>query len=235
MAEKKISRKELLKEPDEFLTTTAWLIEFVRTNPRKVAAGIVAVVLCMVGVGVYLTYQNHRSLAAHEQFVRAEDRYEAAVRAPEPVGPEVWDQLFAQFDLLAKTYGSLPPGEMALLYSGHVLSKKKDYKAALERYTRVQATTLAQTGLQPLILYHLATTRFALRDYEEAKKLFEELAKDNNSPYRREASSSIARIYESMNKNKEAVQAYKQYLKMFPEAPDAAFVKARIADLSGEA
>jgi len=235
VAEKKISRKELLKEPDEFLTSTAWLIEFVRTNPKKVAAALVAVVLCMVGVGAYLAYQNHRSLAAHEQFVRAEDRYEAAVRAPEPVGPEVWDQLFAQFDLLAKTYGSLPPGEMALLYSGHVLVKKKDYKSALERYTRMQATTLAKTGLQPLILYHLATTRFALRDYEEAKKLFEELAKGNNSPYRREASASIARIYESMDKNKEAVQAYKQYLKMFPEAPDAAFVKARIADLSGEA
>jgi hypothetical protein len=38
-----------------------------------------------------------------------------------------------------------------------------------------------------------------------------------------------------MHKNKEAVQAYRQYLKMFPEAPDAAFVKARIADLTGEA
>jgi len=35
-----------------------------------------------------------------------------------------------------------------------------------------------------------------------------------------------------MGKNKEAVQAYRQYLKMFPQAPDAPFVRTRIADLS---
>lgn len=235
MAEKKISRKELLKEPDEFLTTSAQVIKFVRENTRIVAIGLVVALVCVVAVGGYYAYQKQQDFKAHELFIKAENRYEAAVRSPEPVGPEVWDQLFAQFDLMAKTYGSMPAGEMALLYSGHVLYQKKDYKAALERYTRMQGTNLAKTGLEPLILYHVATTRFALHDYEEAKKLFEGLAKDTNSPYRREASSSIARIYESMNKRKEAVQAYKQYLKMFPEAPDAPFVKARIADLSGEA
>ena len=72
----------------------------------------------------------------------------------------------------------------------------------------------------------------ALDDYEQAVLIFDQLSKDTNSPYRREAYASIARIYELMNKNKEAVQAYRQYLKIFPEAPDAAFVKSRIADLS---
>jgi predicted negative regulator of RcsB-dependent stress response len=185
-------------------------------------------------VAAYFAYQKQQNLQAHELFEKASNEYEAVVRSQQPIGPEVWDQLFARFDFIAKSYGSFPAGEMALLYTGHVLYKKKDYKAALERYTSMQSTSLVKKGLEPLILYHVATTRFALHDYDEAKKLLEELAKDTNSPYRREASSSIARIYESMHKNKEAVQAYKQYLKMFPEAPDAAFVKARIADLSGE-
>jgi predicted negative regulator of RcsB-dependent stress response len=234
VAEKRISRKELLNEPDEFMTTTAQVIAFVRERPRVVAIALAVVISCLVAVGVYFAYQKQQDLQAHELFDKAGNEYEAVVRAQQPVGPEVWDQLFARFDFIAKTYGSLPAGEMAQLYAGHVLYKKKDYKAALERYTRMQSTSLVKKGLEPLILYHIATTRFALHDYDEAKKLLEELAKDTNSPYRREASSSIARIYESMNKNKEAVQAYKQYLKMFPEAPDAAFVKARIADLSGE-
>lgn len=235
MAEKKVSRKQLLKEPDEFMTTTGQVIQWIKGNTRIVTTALVVVAVCAAAVGGYFAYQRQQNQAAHELFEKAESQYEAAIRAPEPIGPEALDKLFAQFNFIAESYGSLPPGEMALLYSAHVLYRKKDYKAALERYTKMQATSLIRTGLEPLIRYQLASTKFALKDYEEAKKLFEDLAKDTNSPYRREASSSIARIYEAMHKNKEAVQAYKQYLKMFPEAPDAAFVKTRIADLSGEA
>jgi predicted negative regulator of RcsB-dependent stress response len=235
VAEKKVSRKQLLKEPDEFMTTTGQVLQWIRDNTRTVGIGIAVVAVCVVAAVGYYAYQRQQNLAAHELFEKAENQYEAAVRATEPVKPEAWDLLFAQFDFIAQSYGAYPAGEMALLYTGHVLYRKEDYKAALDRYTKMQSTHLIKTGLEPLIRYQLATTRFALHDYEEAKKLFEDLAKDTNSPYRREASSSIARIYEAMHKNKEAVQAYKQYLKMFPEAPDAAFVKARISDLSGEA
>ncbi|MBI4963877.1 MAG: tetratricopeptide repeat protein [Desulfomonile tiedjei] len=234
MAEKKVTRKELLKEPDEFMTTTGQVITFVRENPRVVSMAAIVAVACVVAVVVFFAYKKQQQARGHELFEKAAGDYEALVRGPSPASSEQLDALFERFDSIAKEYPAFPSGEMALLYSGHVLYQKKDYAGALERYTRSQSTSLAKSGLEALMLYHIATTRFALKEYEEAKRLFEDLAKDTNSPYRREAYASVARIYEAMNKNKEAVQAYKQYLKMFPEAPDAAFVKARIADLSGE-
>jgi tetratricopeptide (TPR) repeat protein len=81
-------------------------------------------------------------------------------------------------------------------------------------------------------MYHKAMTLIAMKRYEPAVLILDEFSKNNDSPYRREAYASIAQIYEAMGKNKEAVQTYKQYLKMFPTAPDAALVKARIARLS---
>ena len=98
----------------------------------------------------------------------------------------------------------------------------------------MQTTKLVKEGMGPLVLYHTAMTLFALKDYEQAITIFDQLSKDTNSPYRREAHAAIARIYETSGKNKEAVQAYRQYLKMFPEAPNAAFVKSRIAELSAK-
>jgi tetratricopeptide (TPR) repeat protein len=82
------------------------------------------------------------------------------------------------------------------------------------------------------MLYHIGKTYLAMNQYEQAVVIFDQLAKDSNSPYQREAYGAIARMYEMMNRKKEAVQAYRQYLKIFPEAPDAAFVKSRISDLS---
>ena len=152
--------------------------------------------------------------------------------AQTPPTDDKLNQLFTEFDQLARDYGSLPSGEMALLYSGHVLFKKKDYKGALERYEKMKSASLIRKGLEPLVLYHTGDTLFRLADYDKALAVFGQLTKETNSPYRREAYAFIARIYELTNRNKEAVQAYRQYLKIFPEAPDAAFVKAKIADLA---
>lgn len=235
MAEKKLTRKELLKEPDEFLTTTAKAIGYAREHPKPVALGCALVVIGLLAAAGFYYYQKHQATSSHELFEQVCREYEAAVQTPQQPAPEKLDHLLAEFDALAKEYPSLPAGEMALLYSGHVLYKKKDFKGALERYVRMQSTNLVKSGLSPLVLYHIAMTQVALKEYDKAVVLFDQLSKDTDSPYRREAYGTVARIYESMGKNKEAVQAYRQYLKMFPEAPDAAFVKARIAEISGQA
>jgi predicted negative regulator of RcsB-dependent stress response len=235
LAEKRVTRKELLKEPDEFLTTTGEVIRYVRENPRLVTIVGILILVCALAVFGFFTYKKQQQAKSHELFEKASADYEALVAAQSPATSQQLDALFDRFNAIAKDYPSFREGEMALLYCGHVLYQKGDYRGALERYSRLRSSDLAKSGLEPLIMYHIGSTRFALKEYEQAKGVFEDLAKDTNSPYRREAYAYIARIYEAMNKKKEAVQAYRQYLKMFPEAPDAAVVKARIADLTGEA
>lgn len=235
MAEKKLTRKELLKEPDEFLTITGRVIRYTRERPRRVAAGCALVVIVVLAAAGFYYHQKNREVRSHELFDQMSREYEVAAQSPTQPTPQKLDELLAEFDSLTREYSSLPAGEMALLYSGHVLYMKQDYKGALERYARMQSTNLVKSGLGSLVLYHIAMTQLALKEYDKAVMLFDQLSKDSNSPYRREAYGAVARAYELMGKNKEAVQAYRQYLKMFPEAPDAAFVKARIAEMSGQA
>ncbi len=234
MAEKKISRKELLKEPDEFLTWGAKTIRYVEENPRKAFAAVAAVVAICVVAMAYYSYRQYQVRAGHEALEKVYAPYHKASESTDAVDPQTWDKLLADFDLVVQQYGSSPAGEVALLYSGHVLYKKNDLKGALQRYEKMQSTSLAEKGLGSLIIYHIAMTRMAMADYEQAVQLFDRLAKNTGSPYRREAHASIAKIYLTTGKNKEALQAYKQYLKMFPQAPDAAFVRVRIAGLAGE-
>ncbi len=232
MAKKKISRKELLQEPDEFLSTTTRVLTYIQENPRTVT-GIAALIV----VGILLafgavSYHKYRINKGHELFAKAYRNYSAAMISGSELSPEKLDGFFREFDQIAKNYGSLLSGEQALLYSGHVLYQMKDYKGALERYERMKSTKLAKKGLGDLIIYNLGMTRIALGEYEQAKDLFEQLAKIPDSPYGREAYAAIASIYEAMGKNKEAIQAYRQYLKMYPQAPDAAYVKTRISELA---
>jgi len=232
LAEKKISRKELLKEPDEFLTYTGMTLRYIREHPRQATAvGIAVVLVVMCGVGFYY-YQHARERKSHELLQQAIKAYEAISHVNQQSASEKLGPLLATFEYIASAYPSLLAGEQATLYAGHVLFLKKDYPQALEKYQRLQSSTMARKGLASLIIYHTGRTYLAMNEYDKAVVIFDQLAKDPDSPYRREAYGTIARIYEMMNKRKEAVQSYRQYLKIFPEAPDAAFVKSRISELS---
>lgn len=232
MAEKKISRKELLNEPDEFLTFSSQAIRYFQEHGQQAIMGVVIVIVVVAGVLGYFWYQKRQDIASHELFQRASAAYLAAMTAPTSPSEETLNRLFEEFNRIAAQYSSYPAGEMALLYTGHVLYQKKDYQAALEKYEKMKSTGLMGKSLASLVGYHIAETLFQLKEYDRAVQVFEQLIQETDSPYRREAYGAIARIYELTGKKKEAVQAYRQYLKVFPEAPDAAFVKARIADLA---
>lgn len=234
MAKEKVSRKELLKEPDEFLTVSARAIEYAQNNPRRIITAVAIIILAVVAVIAYLSYRQNRLEASQALYSQALYAYVEAVGGKEEPSDKRLEDIYAMFDRIAREYGSYPTGEMALLYTGHILFKQGRYEEALKRYTEMKSTGLVQEGLESLVMYHLAATRLAMKDYDAARDLFSELAKDPNSPYAREAYSSIAGIYEVQGKTKEAIQAYRQYLKMFPQAPDAPYVRSRIADLSAQ-
>lgn len=231
MAEKKPKRKELLKEPDEFITWSARIIEFARRNQRASAIGASVIALLALASFVYYGYENRRQAISHDMLETAIRTYEK-LTASVSKDPSENDKLLDSFKKISTDYGNLPTGQIAYLYEGHILFNKGDYQGALDKYNQFQSSSLSRKGLAPLALYNIAESQMALKNYEKALNLFEQLTRDINSPYRRESYSSIARIYEMMDKKKEATQAYKQYLKVFPEAPDADFVKAKIAQLS---
>ena len=64
VAEKKVSRKELLNEPDEFISTTSRVITYARENPNLLISCIVVSVLAVViGLGIY-AYQSKKESTA---------------------------------------------------------------------------------------------------------------------------------------------------------------------------
>ncbi len=228
-----ISRKELLKGDDEFISASSSFIRKAQANPKQVTMIVLIAVAAFAAVLLFMNYQNFKRTKSHTLYMNAHRTYENAA-AQSDVTSEQWDAILSEFRTLAADYPSLPAGQMSLLYAGHVLYKKQDFKGALEQYEKARNTGLMKHGLEQLAIYHIAMTKFALDEYDEALKLLNDLQVNTSSPYRREALASKARIYEAMGKNKEAVQDYKQYLKFFPEAPDALFIKSRIAHLSAQ-
>lgn len=66
-----VTRKELLKEPDEFISTTSSIMKWIRENPRRFAAGIIIIGLVLgSGLGIYF-WKNHREQTAMSAYIKA--------------------------------------------------------------------------------------------------------------------------------------------------------------------
>ena len=58
MAGKKVTRKKLLKEPDEFITTTGKIIQFLREQRRQlIIYGMIVLCLAVAGAGGYYYFR----------------------------------------------------------------------------------------------------------------------------------------------------------------------------------
>ena len=69
MAKVKKTRKELLKEPDEFITTTGKLIRWAVKYQTQLTYGLIAVVVVAIGVSTY-RYFNARAEAQAAQLLQ---------------------------------------------------------------------------------------------------------------------------------------------------------------------
>ena len=110
MAKKKLTRKELLKEPDEFLTLTEKLLNWIKQNPKPLVVGGCGLLLVILIVFGYIYYQNNRARVPAELLGQDLSRYQQltgetdAEKALATVAPD--------FDRLIDKFGSQPAGKL---------------------------------------------------------------------------------------------------------------------------
>ncbi len=84
MAKKRTTRKQLLKEPDEFITMTGKIIRFAqkyRTQILGVIGGIVVIILFIAGLNSYLNYSETRAFALLDKGI---SQYEISLKSNGP-------------------------------------------------------------------------------------------------------------------------------------------------------
>ena len=126
MVEKKISRKELLKTPDEFLTFSEKAYEFIRANSKQFTMGViivVTVILFGIGISSYSKYSNRQAMTAYNQAI-------AAITSNPDPDEDVLRQTAAKLEKFATDHSGSGPGRYALMDLGALYFKLKDYEKA---------------------------------------------------------------------------------------------------------
>ena len=135
MARRRITRKELLHQPDQFITRSARVIEWAEANASSILYGVGAVILVGALVGGWFVWQakwHHRAEALLYEAIHTG----GSGNAFQDVSQN--DRMVGALQTLVRDYDRTPAAAQAYWHLGRVYFARADYVAALEAYEQAR-------------------------------------------------------------------------------------------------
>jgi tetratricopeptide (TPR) repeat protein len=230
MPKKKVSRKQLLKEPDEFISTTGKVLQFLRAHQRQmILYGMVGLALLAAGSAgyLYIHWQENKALAIQEQAYQLyQDAFRKAGNAE--AEKENYRRALEKFREVRSVSRWGKAAEVSQLYIGHCHYALKEYDQAIAAYTRC-----LDGPFQSMARNGLGYCYEAKKDYAMAAENYQKNAGEKGSPYQEEGLLGVARCYEAQNQKQKALETYQKALAENPKSPMAGFIQWKISELKG--
>ena len=224
MAKKRVTRKELLKEPDEFMTMTGKAIQFVRTYQQHIFYGTGALLLIFLifsGFRYYRGWQEDKSYASLEQAI---DRYERLAEKKEDPSPAKQD-----FQALIDKYPGYSGGKIGRVIYANICYENGDYDAAIDQYKKALKDFADHPSLRTPIQSSIGYAYKAKSDYQAAAEQFEAMVSDPAIYMKDEALFNLGLLYAKLGKSEKSRQAFQKILTDYADSTYTELVKEELA------
>lgn len=215
---KKISRKELLKKPDEFITLSNRVLFWIKGNYQKViwiGSGVILLIILYVG---YTAYDNRQERLAHEKYFSTLEMSDS-------------DKKLKALETLIEEFPRTKAAFTSQVTVGHLYYQKKDFPRAVSAYQTALSKGQFPTPFRILIHENLAYSYEQKGDLQQAAKAFLEISQEKETLLKEDAYLNLARVYQKMGKPQEAKATYQSFLKTFPKSIYATMIQDRLAKL----
>jgi predicted negative regulator of RcsB-dependent stress response len=232
MPAQKVSRKELLKSPDEFITTTARVLRWLKDNTRWVAAAAIAVIVVGAAIAGWGVYRDRREGQAQELEAQAYQLYRNATeQTDEASSKDLLAKAADRFREVIQEFDGTQAALMARIYRGYSTYALGRYDEAIRDYESALKAG-PKEGMKVLALQGLGYALMAKGDLDHAIEVFRRLQQQGGVAFERTARWNIARCLEKQGKKKEALQIYKEIEQSFPDLVQRLLAQNRIQELS---
>jgi tetratricopeptide (TPR) repeat protein len=225
-AAKKKTRKELLKDPDEFLTLTSRALDWVAQHKKEINVAVLAVLGAAVLFSGYVFYANQQEAKAASLLAQALEKLER-LGAGKPTQKTVQD-VSEDFRHIFNDYGSRSNGSIARLIYANLCYETGGYQQAADLYK----ACLPQFADQPLIhfqiLKSLGYTYEALKDPATAVGYFEQAQSTGETSLQDDVLFHLGELYARLGQKEKSVDAFKRILSDHPESVYANLVRKKV-------
>ena len=228
MAKKrKKTRKELLKEPDEFMTLTGKLIGFAVDHKTPLTYGlgiILALVIIFSGVRFFSIRAEDKASAMLDQSMIEYN----SLKAQKKPG-EVYSAVSGSFQNILQKYDGKDSGKLARLIFANICYEAGKYEQAINLYN----TSLKDFETHPMIhsqiLSSLGYAYEQQKEYSTAVSYFEKISSAPGQILRDDALYHLGRLYNKLGQPEKSKEVYQKILSDHPDFIYIDMVKENIS------
>jgi tetratricopeptide (TPR) repeat protein len=223
MAKNRVTRKQLLNEPDEFLTTANRAMNWARENTRTLIVGGCVILVVAALLSIFSYHRQARAEAAEARLGQVLAKYQTAVDAKDPVA--ALEEVRGDLDELSASYGNTPAGRLSAVIYGNICIAGLDYDDAVTQYEKSLNHFGPTSSLGNVILNGLATAYQQKGDYNQAVSYFKQVADGTGTVLKDAALFNLGRLYGQLGQAEDSQQAYDRLAADFPQSMYTKLVK----------
>jgi len=226
MAKGTVTRKQLLKEPDQFITFSGKLIAFGRSHLKPILIGVGVFVALIVAVAVAGQISNRNESKASRMVEQALAKYSAALRDTD--AKTAYDRVKNDFTEIFDGYGSKSAAKIARIVYGDISYNAGDADTAIAMYTRVLEDLGDDSSLKNIVLSGLGHAYLLKGAHADAIRCFETLSRDGETTMKSGALFNLAWLYDEAGETEKSKASYEALLAEFPDTMVGDLVKEKI-------
>jgi predicted negative regulator of RcsB-dependent stress response len=223
---KKLTRKELLKETDEFLTLSNRVVNFFNAHLRELKYFGIAIAVIVAGYLAVYGYMRHVNKSGQEVYNMAYDTL--TDRLDPDVTPEKLKKAEALFERVIDEYGMSKAARLALPQVGHVKFAEKKYDDAILFYDKFAAEVSGDKEYETLTSLALAGCYEAKGNVKKAILLLNSIVDVPDNLFRETAMLNLERVYRIDNQSEKANGILKKIVQEYKTSPFLPMAKARL-------
>jgi len=227
MAKKKITRKELLNEPDEFISFSSRLLDLIATHKLKILYFICALALIGIALSGYGYFSLKSEGRAFAMLEKAKMDYVVSLGkdGPEKALHEVKDDFMQIIEKYSGNHG----GKMASLELANIYYNSGDMDLSIEQYGKALNAFNDNNAVKCWILSSLGYAYEAKNDFKSAINHFEMIISEPNNFLKDEALFNLGRLFAVMGDEKKSKAAYQKIISDFKESFYLEIAKERVS------
>jgi tetratricopeptide (TPR) repeat protein len=227
VAKRRRIAKKKLREPDEFISTTARMLSWTVENLKLILIGIIIGALVAVSLVFWRIRTRNREIEAFNSFYRASEMLMSA----EDPSSKGYQEAIDELERIKREYPHTDASQLAQLQLGQGLLNLKQYEKAVETY-RTFLDNDPREGLYRLLaLQNLGYAYEGQGDYQKALDSFQSLVAKGESFLQPWGYLNVSRCYEKLGKREEALKTYRIFLEKFPDSAMAPTIRGKIKTL----
>jgi len=226
----KVDKRKIWKESDELVSKSTEIFNYIQDNQRRIIISVCAVLVAVVLFMGWRFYSYKVERTASSLYCQAIRNYnrDDYTKSSAKEDEERCNLAFTELQDLIKKYPHTSIAPLALLYSGHIKYKLKEFDESIGFYKGFLEKTSSGNPLRLFALDGLGYAYVAKGDYKNALPYFKKLIDGNKNTLTRSGYFNVSRCYEELGEKETAIETLRNIITNYPNSGYATLAKEKI-------